>query len=440
MTIAGAPDASSPLLTVEPASALLDAPVVIRLTGLAPGARVTLTATMTDHFDQRWRSEATFVANRAGAVEVSSQAPVAGSYGGADPMGLFWSMALEVPGGRSLPFRTLEPLIVALTAVAAGRVVAEARLERRLVAQGVTDEPVHDEGLVGHFFRPHGVGPFPAVLTLGGSGGGMAGAWEQAALLASRGYAALALAYFNYEHLPPYLHAIPLEYFAAALQWLQRRPEVRADRIAVLGVSRGGELALLLGATFPALTAVVGYVPSGVGHASIGVLGGPSWTYQGEPVPYLFPPDAAARHEQVVSQEPVVLTPWYLGNLAHGEAVAQATIPVERITGPVLLLSGEDDQMWPSSVLASIATERLTRHGHPYPVRHCRYAGAGHVFALPNLPMPTGGQHPVRGVRVTLGGTAAANARAATEAWSETLMFLDCWRHMKGPAVSLPGP
>ena len=63
-------------------------------------------------------------------------------------------------------------------------------------------------------------------------------------------------------------------------------------------------MALLLGSTFPALTAGVGYVPSGVGHASIGVLGGPSWTYQGEPVPYLFPPDAATRHEQVTAQEP----------------------------------------------------------------------------------------------------------------------------------------
>ena len=219
-----------------------------------------------------------------------------------------------------------------------------------------------------------------------------------------------------------------MEYFATALHWLQQRPEVRADRLAVLGVSRGGELALLLGATFPALTAVVGYVPSGVGHASIGVLGAPSWTYQGEPVPYLFPPDAAARHEQVTAQEPVVLTPWFLGNLEHREAVERATIPVERINGPVLLLSGEDDQMWPSPVLADIAAERLAQHGHPYPVRHRRYAGAGHLFVLPNLAHAEGGQHPVRGVGVAMGGTPAANARAAAEAWGETLRFLDNWR------------
>ena len=428
MPSAEAPDASSLRLTIEPANALLDEPVVIRMTGLGPGAQVTLRTTMTDHFGRRWQSEASFVADRAGGVDLATQASIAGSYVGVDPMGVFWSMTLEAPGGSFLPFRTPAPLVAAVTAVAAGRVVAEAHLERRLLAPGVTDEAVHEDGLAGRFFRPAGAGPFPAVLTLGGSGGGLGGAQAHAALLASHGYAALALAYFNYQHLPPYLHTIPLEYFETALHWLQRRPDVQADQLAVLGVSRGGELALLLGATFPALTAVVGYVPSGVGHASIGVLGGPSWTSRGEPVPYLFPPDAAARHEQVVSQEPVVLTLWYLGNLEHREAVAQATIPVERINGPVLLLSGDDDQMWPSSVLADIAVERLAQHGHPHPVRHRRYPGAGHIFTLPNLPMPTGEQHPVRGVRVAFGGTAAANARAAAEAWGETLRFLHSWR------------
>ena len=161
MPSAGAPHASSPLLTIEPASALLDEPVDIRLTGLVPGAEVTLTATMTDHFDRRWRSEATFTADDAGVVDVATQAPVAGSYDGVDPMGLFWSMAPEVPGGSSLPFRTPEPLVVALTAVAEGRTVAEARLERRLLASGVTDETVHDDGLAGRFFRPRRSRPVP---------------------------------------------------------------------------------------------------------------------------------------------------------------------------------------------------------------------------------------------------------------------------------------
>ena len=78
----GAPNALSPLLTVEPASALLDESVAIRLTGLAPGASVTLMATMTDHVDRRWQSAATFTADSGGVVDVPTRAPITGSYDG----------------------------------------------------------------------------------------------------------------------------------------------------------------------------------------------------------------------------------------------------------------------------------------------------------------------------------------------------------------------
>jgi dienelactone hydrolase len=87
------------------------------------------------------------------------------------------------------------------------------------------------------------------VLVVGGSEGGLLPG--KAAWLASRGYAALALAYFRYDDLPPLLEGIPLEYFGSALGWMMQRPEILADRIAVVGTSRGGELALQLGSMFP---------------------------------------------------------------------------------------------------------------------------------------------------------------------------------------------
>src|SRR5947199_123091 len=83
----------------------------------------------------------------------------------------------------------------------------------------------------------------------------------------------MALAYFNYEGLPQDLIEIPLEYFETAIGWLQRRPDLDGDRIAVSGTSRGGELVLLLGATFPAVKAVIAYVPSGIVHGGIGRSG-----------------------------------------------------------------------------------------------------------------------------------------------------------------------
>ncbi|MEO0900275.1 MAG: acyl-CoA thioester hydrolase/BAAT C-terminal domain-containing protein, partial [Bacteroidota bacterium] len=36
-----------------------------------------------------------------------------------------------------------------------------------------------------------------------------------------------------------------------------------------------------------------------------------------------------------------------------------AVIPVEKIAGPILLLSGRDDQVWPSATMSDMMEERL---------------------------------------------------------------------------------
>jgi dienelactone hydrolase len=100
-----------------------------------------------------------------------------------------------------------------------------------------------------------------------GSEGGFRWAGTVAPLLACHGYAALALAYFDYqgmEGLPTSLMEIPLEYFERAIAWMGKQPQVNRDKLAVVGISKGGELALLLGSTFPEIKSVVAYVPSGV--------------------------------------------------------------------------------------------------------------------------------------------------------------------------------
>ena len=97
----------------------------------------------------------------------------------------------------------------------------------------------------------------------------------------------------------------------------------------------------------------------------------------------------------------------------------------------VLLLSGADDQLWPSPALADLAVLRLVAPGlpgRPHEARHVRYPGAGHCFPLPNLPAGPSARDAVLGRTVTFGGTAAGNARAAGMAWRETLAFLDAWR------------
>jgi hypothetical protein len=54
----------------------------------------------------------------------------------------------------------------------------------------------------------------------------------------------------------------------------------------------------------------------------------------------------------------------------------------------VQLVSGVDDQMWPSSDLADIALRRLEAHHRPFPFRHIKYPEAGHTIVVPYWPLP----------------------------------------------------
>src|SRR4030095_3905432 len=83
-------------------------------------------------------------------------------------------------------------------------------------------------------------------------------------------------------------------------------------------------------------------------------------------------------------ETPLELTPMFLKSLEDRAAVEAAAIAVESIRGPVLLISGEDDRLWPSPVLAEIAAARLAAHTHA--VTHLRYSGAGHMIGPVGLP------------------------------------------------------
>jgi dienelactone hydrolase len=409
-------------IEVDRKESFYDQPVAIRIHECPPGAAVTVRAAALDDLQRRWESQAVFMAGPHGTIDLARDAASSGTYPGRDAMGLFWSLRLDPAVEERGPFVKLRPtpVTVTISAECQGNTAA-AEIIRRLMWPGVRRSEIRENGMIATLFDHEG-DKRAGIITLSGSGGGLPE--DQPALLASRGYAVLSLAYFGTESLPQDLIGIPLEYFGRAIEWMRTRDSVDPERIAVMGASRGGELALLLGAMFPAIKAVVAYVPSGVVWPGIARTPSPhpqaAWTLGGEALPSMPSPTP---DPQAWSKPPVVLAPSFLEAL-KSRAPEQAEIAVEKINGPVLMFSGSDDQMWPSLALADIAAQRLLRADFPHRFEHVTYAGAGHFIRFPYSPVITEIFHPLVRTMMALGGDPVANAAADLDSWRRLLGFL----------------
>jgi uncharacterized protein len=296
------------------------------------------------------------------------------------------------------------PLLAAPAPLAAQSVIAP---------QGVA---VRENGLVATWFAPATGKRGPVLLVLGGSEGGEDTGKRVGAAFAAQGYGVLALAYFKAEGLPEQLQEIPLEYFARALRWIEAQPLADARRIGVYGVSKGGETALLLASRHPQIKAVVAGVPSSVVWQGINFADytsvKSSFSLDGKPVPFL-PYDMSAPFTGIHDL--------YLRSLRTLDRHPETIIPVEKIAGPVLLISGKSDTLWPSALMADQVIARLDAKGFKHPHRHLAYADAGHGAAVP--PARAGAPASASSWATALGGTEAGNNAAREDSWKQILAF-----------------
>jgi carboxymethylenebutenolidase len=114
------------------------------------------------------------------------------------------------------------------------------------------------------FLLPKGPGPHAAVLFIHGRSGLNERVQEQARRLAARGFAVLAPDY----HTGRFIPKMPIEHdpateqdVARGLDYLKTVPSVRVEKVAVVGLSRGGYHAALLAVRRPEVAGMVGYYP-----------------------------------------------------------------------------------------------------------------------------------------------------------------------------------
>ncbi len=286
--------------------------------------------------------------------------------------------------------------------------------------EGVTRTDVRQDGLYGELYTPAHKKRLPAIILMGGSEGGLDVISGMAGGFAKQGYATLALAYWAEEGLPSSLELIPLEYFDRAVAWLKARPDVDPHAIGAMGWSRGSEAVLLLGARNPDVRAVVAVAPSGIVWRGLNfsnvTQAKAAWTAGGKPLPFVTPDGTAYRPN-------APMRTMFTKAFAEADRRPETAIPVERIHGPILLISGGDDHLWPSREMADRMMARLKAAKFPYAYQHLTYDGAGHAVFVgePDGPMAKalGTPSPM------LGGSAEADAKAWADDWPKVVAFYD---------------
>ncbi|MDX1663372.1 MAG: acyl-CoA thioester hydrolase/BAAT C-terminal domain-containing protein [Candidatus Promineifilaceae bacterium] len=256
---------------------------------------------------------------------------------------LTWHWGSTLLGSREIRYTTCEPVARAETPPTVTPAAT--------VAPPAEEFEIREESapLPGVLYVPEGEGPFPAVVVLHGSEGGVRFVDGVAQRLARGGLVAFALCYFGCLETPWTLENVEISRVSEAIAYLRHRPDTAGGKVGVVGFSRGAELALIMGV----LDASVGPVVSIM--TSPWVYGSPdstspaaAWVYEGEPLPF-------------------------------------AAIPVEQIEGPVLLLHGQEDHLWPVGFAYTVA-ERLAAHDHAYEL--VVYPHRGHELNLAPRDVP----------------------------------------------------
>jgi len=283
------------------------------------------------------------------------------------------------------------------------------------------------DGFHGELFHPEiDECPGKVLIVFGGSDGKFELARALAAVFQGQGLTTLALAYVNEEDLPTAFYHIPIDPLEAAAKRLH---EMGYEKVGLWGISKGAELALTAGSLLPGLiNAVAAVAPMNTvcqGFAKekgISIMPGSAWSFHGEEVPYSsfdlkkFPPGHVLWNS--LRAREVTMYDLYIPLVRNPNPAA--VIQVEKITGPILLISSQMDTMWPSEPAAKEIMKRLGEKKFPYAYQHLSYQYGSHLF----VPMELSAAKFFRGDR---GKNKELGRRARTDSLVKTLKFVSQW-------------
>jgi predicted esterase len=403
------------IISFSKASYLADESIQLQTANLQPGSEYEISTSAKDKAGRLWKSSAVFAANSKGTIDFN-HTPISGSYKAGHSQGLFWSM---VPENYQLDrdfFSPPEQYEIEVSLNQNKRILTKASTQRKISEGLFSQETSRNQNGYFDLIYPENAQNLPLVILLGGSEGGLG--CGEGRLISSSGFAVLCLAYFKEDGLPEELSQIPLEYVESNIRKIQVHPKVDPKRVFIWGTSKGAELALLIASRIPdVIKGVVAVVPSHLIWQGIKEDNSQtsSWSFNGQALPFA----PIIFDGQDFSEPPFKLRVGYDRTLNTISDLSFAEISVEKIAGPILLVSGTDDQVWPSSTMSERIVEKLKKNSFPYEVRHLKFESAGHFIGLPAW--PTSGR--IFGM-MTAGGNSDADGIASADSRPQIMRFL----------------
>ncbi|MBC8755363.1 alpha/beta hydrolase fold domain-containing protein [Kordia sp. YSTF-M3] len=216
----------------------------------------------------------------------------------------------------------------------------------------------------------------PLIVGLGGSEGGNAWTsdyWKKARdQFIEKGYAFLAIGYFNAPGTPKLLEKIAIEDVHNAIVKATQNKQVDGERIAIVGGSRGGDLALLIASYYDDIDCVVGLVAShAVFPGNTNHFTTTTWTQNGVELPFI--PVNEASVPFIMKRD---LRGAFTAMLQDTVAEQKALIKVENIKAPILLISATEDEIAPTTPMGNKIMNRLKQHKFQYYTEHITIVGS----------------------------------------------------------------
>ncbi|XP_037688282.1 acyl-coenzyme A thioesterase 1-like [Choloepus didactylus] len=425
--VSRAPAQRAATVTLEPVGRCSwDEPVHITVRGLVPRQPVTLRASLRDEKGELFRARAHYRADGTGELDLARAPALDGSFTGLEPMGLFWALEPEKPFLRLVKRNVQTPFVVELEVLDGHdpepeRLLARAVHERYFLRPGMLREPVREGRVRATLFLPPGTGTFPGIVDISGMGGGLLE--YRASLLAGKGFAVMALAYYDYEDLPKHMETLHMEYFEEAVNYLLNHPKVKGPGVGLLGISKGSEICLSMASFLKGITAAViisgSVVPLGV-----------AVQYKGETLP-----PVSLNINQIKVTEDGLVDILDMFNIPLKATDQKSIIPVERAKSTFLFIVGQDDRTSKSEFFANEASKRLQDHGKEKPQIIC-YPGTGHYIDPPYFPMRWASVYPYVSSPIICGGEPRAHAMAQVDAWKQLQTFFH--KHLSGKEGTIP--